>query len=67
MKKGNIIVGLDLSLCNSGLVALKGDKIIKQVNIKSKPIGENFPVDELIRIITIVEKIKEELTPLKKI
>ena len=61
MKKENIIVGLDLSLCNSGLVALQGDKIVKQVNIKSKPIGENFPVIVVLPLLNIGQEVQSEV------
>lgn len=59
MAKKNIIsVGLDLSLTGTGVVILENGEIIKQKLIKSKPVGD-LPVNELIRIMKIVEEIKD--------
>ena len=56
-KKEIISLGLDLSLCSSGVIVLKNDKIILQKIIKSKPVGDK-PIDELKRIQKIVNEIE---------
>lgn len=50
-------LGLDLSLTGTGIVLLEGGDIKLQRLIKSKPGGDK-PVNELIRIRTIVEEIE---------
>lgn len=55
-----VSIGIDLSLCNTGLVILANGKVIKQVNIKSKPSGD-LPKDELIRMNEIIAQVKKEI------
>lgn len=57
-KKTIISLGLDLSLCSSGIVVLENGKIALQKVIKSKPEGD-LPIDELKRIRKIVEEIED--------
>jgi len=58
MNKKIISIGLDLSLVGTGVVVLKNGKIMKQKLIKSKPIPDGKPIDELKRIKKIVEEIE---------
>lgn len=59
MAKKNIIsVGLDLSLTGTGIVVLNDGKIVKQQLIKSKPVPDGKPIDEVKRIRKIVEQIE---------
>lgn len=51
-------IGLDLSLVATGLSILDDDELIHSCVIKSKPLGLR-PVDEVVRLTTIVEKIME--------
>ena len=51
------ILGVDLSLCSTGVVRLKDGKILSQKLIKSKPQGD-FPIDELRRMLSIVDQIE---------
>lgn len=53
-----ITLGLDLSLVETGVVALNGEEIILQKVIKSKKDGD-LPIDELKRLMWIVNEIKE--------
>lgn len=50
-------MGLDLSLTGTGVVILEDGKIIKQRLIKSKPIPDGKPIDEVKRILQIVDEI----------
>lgn len=56
MSKSITSLGLDLSLTGTGVVILTDGKLVKQVLIKSKPVGDK-PVDELKRIEKIVDEI----------
>ena len=58
MAKNITSLGLDLSLVGSGLVILKNGKITKQRLIKSKPVPDGRPIDELKRIKKIVEEVE---------
>lgn len=58
MAKNIKSLGLDLSLVGSGLVILKNGKLEKQKLIKSKPILNGKPIDEVGRIRKIVEEIE---------
>ena len=58
MKKNIISLGLDLSLTGTGVVVLNDGKIVKQRLIKSKPISDGKPSDEVKRIRKIVEEIE---------
>lgn len=59
MTKTNITsIGLDLSLSGTGVVILKNGEIVLEKLIKSKPIPEGKPVDEVRRIQKIVEEIE---------
>lgn len=58
MSKRATSLGIDLSLCNSGVVLLEDGKIVVQRLIKSKPVGDK-PVDELKRIQKIVSEIED--------
>ena len=58
MAKNITSLGLDLSLVGSGLIILKNGKITKQKLIKSKPVPDGRPIDELKRIKNIVEEIE---------
>ena|SRR3990167_2865863 len=62
MSKKIISLGLDLSLVGTGLVILENGKIVKQKLIKSKPIPDGKPIDELKRIKKIVEEIESIIT-----
>ena len=66
-KKNNIIaLGLDLSLTGTGVVVLEDGKIISQELIKSKPVPDGKPRDEVERIREIVNKIEitvDEFSP----
>lgn len=53
-----ISIGIDLSLTGTGIIVLKGNKIIKEALIKSKPSGP-FPIDELKRLVTIKKEVME--------
>ena len=58
MKSKNIkSLGIDLSLVGTGIVLLNNGKLEKKRLIKSKPLGD-LPVDELKRILQIVEDIE---------
>lgn len=57
------IIGLDLSLVASGYVKLVDGKIEQQLLIKSKSQGDR-PIDELERILGIVEQIPAKNYPL---
>lgn len=50
------VIGLDLSLVASGVAVLGNDELVNTCVVKSKPNGPR-PVDEVVRLITIVEKI----------
>ncbi len=52
-----IITGIDLSLVETGVVQLIDEKISSQKLIKSKPVGD-MPIDELKRLLKIVEQIE---------
>lgn len=52
------VVGLDLSLCNTGFVVLENDKIKEQGVIKSSPLGD-LPIHEAERLSKIVGEILE--------
>lgn len=52
-----ITVGLDLSLTGTGVVILKNSKLEYSELIKSKPAGKR-PKDELIRIVSIADRIE---------
>lgn len=56
-----IIISVDASLTSTGLIILDNDKIIKQKLIKSKPIIDGKPIDELRRILKIVDQIDDEI------
>ena len=56
MNKSITSIGIDLSLCGTGVVLLKDGKILEQKLIKSKPVGDK-PINELKRIQKIVEEI----------
>ena len=58
MSKKIISLGLDLSLVGSGVIILENGKIVKQRLIKSKPIPDGKPIDEVRRIRKIVEEIE---------
>ena len=58
MPKNIISIGLDLSLTGTGVVVLNDGKIIKQRLIKSKPVPDGKPLDEVKRIRKIVEEIE---------
>jgi crossover junction endodeoxyribonuclease RuvC len=59
MEKPNIVLGLDLSLVSTGCVKIdiNTGKITEQKVIRSKPSGPK-PIDELGRLLTIVDSIK---------
>lgn len=61
MNKNNTIksIGLDISLTGTGLVILEKGKIIQQKLIKSKPIPNGTPRDEVLRMLKIVEEIED--------
>lgn len=59
--KDTLSLGLDLSLTGTGVILLKNGKIVGQKCIKSKPVGDK-PLDELKRIMKIVEDIEMCLT-----
>lgn len=50
------ILGVDLSLTGTGVVFLKGDEVIFQKLIKSKPLGD-LPIHEIERLVGIIGKI----------
>lgn len=56
------VVGLDLSLCNTGFVVLENDKIKEQGVIKSSPLGD-LPIHEAERLSELVEEILETVEP----
>lgn len=58
-KKNIIAIGLDLSLTGTGVIVLNDGKIVEQKLIKSKPVPDGKPIDEVIRIRTIVDQISE--------
>ena len=58
MAKNIISMGLDLSLTGTGVSILKDGKITLRKLIKSKPIPDGKPVDEIKRIEKIVEEIE---------
>jgi crossover junction endodeoxyribonuclease RuvC len=60
MTKNKKSIGIDLSLCGTGIVVIDDGKIILQQVIKSKPSGDK-PINELRRIELIVHKINEIL------
>lgn len=53
-----ITVGLDLSLCRTGITILKDGEVLETKLVKSKPSGD-LPIDELKRLIGIVNQIEE--------
>lgn len=57
-KKNIIAIGLDLSLTGTGVVVLNDGKIVKQQLIKSKPIPDGKPIDEVKRLRNIVKAIE---------
>ena len=58
-KKNIIAIGLDLSLTGTGVVVLNDGKIIEQKLIKSKPVPDGKPKDEVERIRGIVDGIEK--------
>lgn len=63
MPKNNIIaIGLDLSLTGTGVVVLNDGKIVEQKLIKSKPVPDGKPIDEVLRIRGIVDTIEKIIT-----
>ena len=56
-KKNIIAIGLDLSLTGTGVVVLNDGKIVEQKLIKSRPIPDGKPIDEVKRIEKIVAEI----------
>jgi Holliday junction resolvasome RuvABC endonuclease subunit len=60
MNKKNSItsLGLDLSLCGSGVVILTDGVIIRKELVKSKPVSNGTPLDELKRLDKIVYDIQ---------
>ena len=58
MSKKIISIGLDLSLTGTGVVVLEDGKIIEQQLIKSKPVPDGKPIDEVNRIRGIVNEIE---------
>ena len=51
-------MGLDLSLCGTGVVVLIDGKFTKQKLVKSKPPTNGKPIDEVKRIRKIVEELE---------
>jgi len=51
-------IGIDPSLTGTGIVVLQNGEIVEQILIKSKPNGSR-PKDELLRLTTIVDNVKE--------
>lgn len=58
IKKNIIAIGFDLSLTGTGVVVLNDGKLVKQRLIKSKPIADGKPVDEVRRIRKIVDELE---------
>jgi Holliday junction resolvasome RuvABC endonuclease subunit len=58
MNKNHIIsIGIDTSLTGTGVIVLNDGKIVGQKLIKSKPVPDGKPIDEVRRIETIVGEI----------
>lgn len=62
-----IFIGIDPSLTNTGVIAIneKGD-LMASVSITSKPVGKK-PIDELVRIKNIVNKIEDFISGYKEV
>ena len=52
-----MIIGIDLSLCNTGIVLLDDDNVMLEHSIISKPQGKR-PIDELERLMSIVNQVE---------
>lgn len=66
MPNKNIIsIGLDLSLVGTGLIVLEDGIITERRLIKSKPVPDGKPIDEVKRIRGIVEDIRKTVEEFK--